>query len=216
MTTTPLSPAELREMLEKAADARDSKMEMSHSAHDHLFGRNLYREALEELERVRKALEELVRQVEISAAIDNHGHLLANLNALADARAALAHTTRPSPHAAPRERTFEDGIEAAAKELERMSKEAGIAYDTVAITLSRGARFVRALLIPSPAQEREKTEGWSVEDSEAASAIMTHLGVASTVERSMEPGLDHLRDGVAAIIANRVARALAPSTSGGK
>jgi len=39
---------------------------------------------------LRAALAELVRQVQISNAVDDHGHALCNLKALADARAALA------------------------------------------------------------------------------------------------------------------------------
>ena len=39
---------------------------------------------------LREALAELVRQVQISNAVDDHGHALCNLKALADARAALA------------------------------------------------------------------------------------------------------------------------------
>lgn len=58
-----------------AANAR----ELAHrwNSHDALV------EALE-------ALRELVRQVEISGGIDDHGHPMANLAVLADARAALA------------------------------------------------------------------------------------------------------------------------------
>lgn len=39
---------------------------------------------------VREPLRELIRQIEISNAVDDHGHSLKNLKALADAKAALA------------------------------------------------------------------------------------------------------------------------------
>ena len=41
------------------------------------------------MSKLRTALKELVRQVEISNAVDDHGHLLKNLKALADAKELL-------------------------------------------------------------------------------------------------------------------------------
>lgn len=44
---------DLSERLREAADARDREIENTHDSQDHVFGRNLYREALEELSRLK-------------------------------------------------------------------------------------------------------------------------------------------------------------------